>query len=325
MLARLLKLLPLLSFLLLASSGEQDSPPFSGSKRVSLTVQPVSVDDIPHSRLLRPLRGWVLSSDDSDFGGLSALSMGKTGLIAVADTGVIVRLASDWRSAQIDSLPHACVPHQLKRERDSESLTRDLETDQTWIGFEYRNLICRIDADGTATPYAPPAMKAWPKLGGPEAMLRLSGGRFLVFAEKAADGGPTTPLLLFDRDPVLPDARIVTMRYRALPGYHPSDAAILPDGRILVLNRRYEFPFSFTAIVTLVAPFEARPNALVEGRPVIVLTPPHIADNFEGLYIETRGSRTFIWLVSDDNFLPQQRTYLLKFELVAPESGRDGH
>jgi hypothetical protein len=325
MLARFLSLLPLLLFLLLAGSGEQDSPPFSGSKRVALTAQPVAVDDIPHSRLLRPLGGWVLSSEDSDFGGLSALSMGKGGLIAVADTGVIVRLASDWRSAQINSLPRACVPHQLKRERDSESLTRDPKTDQTWIGFEYRNLICRIDADGTATPYAPPAMRAWPKLGGPEAMVRLSGGHFMVFAEKATGGGSTTPLLLFDRDPVLPDAKMVAMRYRTLPGYHPSDAAVLPDGRILVLNRRYEFPFRFSAIVTLVTPFAARPNALVEGRPVIVLTPPHIADNFEGLHIETRGSRTFIWLVSDDNFLPPQRTYLLKFELVALRSGRDGH
>ncbi len=325
MLARLLCVMPLLLFLLLASSGEQDTPPFAGCKRVALMVQPVAVDDIPHSHLLRPLGGWTLSSNDSDFGGLSALSMGKTNLIAVADTGVIVRFASDWRTAQIDSLPRACVPHQLKRERDSESLTRDSETDQTWIGFEYRNLICRIDADGTATPYAPPSMIEWPKLAGPEAIVRISGGRFLVFAEKAVGGGSVTPLLMFDRDPVMPDAKIVAMRYRALPGYFPSDAAILPDGRLLVLNRRYEFPLRFSAILTLVAPFAARPNAVIEGRPLIVLSPPHIADNFEGLHVETRGSRTFIWLVSDDNFLPQQRTYLLKFELVAPRSGGDGH
>ena len=325
MFARFLSLLPLLLFLLLASSGEQDSPPFSGSKRVALNVQPIAVDGIPHSRLLRPLGGWVLSSDDSDFGGLSALSMGKTGAIAVTDIGAIVRFASDWRAAQIESLPRPCVPHLLKRERDSESLARDPKTGRIWIGFEYRNLVCRIDADKVARPYAPPSMINWPRLGGPEAMVRLADGRFLVFAEMAADGGPITPLLLFDRDPVLPGANVIIMRYRTLTGYRPSDAAMLPDGRLLVLNRRFEFPFRFSSIVTLVEPFRAKPDLLVAGRPVIVLAPPHIADNFEGLDVETLGSRTFIWLLSDDNFLPQQRTYLLKFEFVPSRSARDGN
>ena len=319
------RFLSLLLFLLLASSGAQDSPLFSGSKRIALTVQPVAVEGIPHARLFRPLGGWILSSDDPDFGGLSALSIGKRGLTAVADTGVMVDFAPDWRAARIASLPRACVPHQLKRERDSESLARDPSTNQVWIGFEYRNLLCRIDPGGSAKAYAPPSMKDWPKLGGPEAMVRRADGRFLVFAEKAVGGGATTPLLLFDRDPVLPEARVIAMRYRTFPGYQPSDAAMLPDGRMLVLNRRYVFPLSFSAIVTLVEPFTAKPGTLVEGRPVIVLAPPHIADNFEGLDVETKGSRTFIWLVSDDNFLPQQHTYLLKFELVVPRSGSDGH
>lgn len=320
----LVRFLPLLLVLLLASSAELDTPPFSGSKRIAVTVEPVSIATVPHARLLEPLGGWALSSSDGDFGGLSALSIGKS-MIAVADTGSVYRFAADWRTAQIDSLPRGCVPNQLKRERDSESLARDPDTGQIWIGFEYRNLICRIDPDGTTTAYAPPSMARWPKLGGPEAIVRLADGRFLVFAEKTATGGAATPLLVFDGDPVDPDTRVVAMRYRTWPGYHPSDAAALPDGRVLILNRRFAFPFRFSTIVTLVEPFQAKPNALVEGRPVIVLAPPHIADNFEGLDVDTQGNRTFIWLVSDDNFLPQQRTYLLKFGLVAPQSGRDGH
>jgi len=55
-----------------------------------------------------------------------------------------------------------------------------------------------------------------------------------------------------------------------------------------------------------------------------VLAPPQIADNFEGLAVDVRNGRTRIWLVSDDNFLPQQRTYLLEFELVKARSGSDG-
>lgn len=320
----LLRFISSLLCLVLVSSAELDTPPFSGSKRVAVTIQPVSIAKVPHARLLKPLGGWVLSSDDRDFGGLSALSIGKT-MIAVADTGTVYRFAEDWRTVQIDSLPRGCVPNQLKRERDAESLTRDPDTGQIWIGFEYRNLICRIDPIGTTKAYAPPSMARWPKLGGPEAIVRLADGRFLVFAEKAATGGTITPLLVFNGDPVRADTKVVTMRYRTWPGYQPSDAAVLPDGRVLILNRRFAFPFRFSTIVTLVEPFEAKPNTLIEGRPVIVLAPPHIADNFEGLNVETQGSRTFVWLLSDDNFLPLQRTHLLKFELVAPRSGRDGH
>lgn len=318
------RIFSLLLCLVLVGSAELDTPPFSGSKRVTLTVKPVSIAEVPHARLLKPLGGWVFSSDDTDFGGLSALSIGKP-MIAVADTGAVYRFAKDWRSAQIDSLPRGCVPNQLKRERDAESLARDPETGQIWIGFEYRNLICRIDPTGTTKAYAPPSMVRWPKLGGPEAIVRLADGRFLVFAEKDSTGGTITPLLVFNGDPVRPDTKVLAMRYRTWPGYQPSDAAVLPDGRVLVLNRRFAFPFRFSAIVTLVEPFEAKPNILIEGRPVIVLAPPHIADNFEGLDVETEGSRTFVWLMSDDNFLPLQRTHLLKFELVAPRSGRDGH
>lgn len=323
MFRRLFMLMPLFVVPVLAGSTAVDSPPFAGSKRVALKIVPVDVSMIPHARALRPVRGWILSSDDSDFGGLSALAIGKDGLIAVADTGVTVRLAPDWSAADIESLPRACVPHQLKRERDSESLARDPATGQIWIGFEYRNLLCRIDSNGKAIAYAPLAMVDWPKLSGPEAIVRRPDGQFLVLAERAKGGGPA-PLLIFDRDPVLPGARVTALRYRTYPGYHPVDAAMLPDGSMLVLNRRVVWPLSFSAIVTLVEPFAVKPGALVKGRPVIVLAPPHIADNFEGLAVEQRGTRTFVWLASDDNFLPQQRTYILKFELVTPRSSRDG-
>ena len=149
-------------------------------------------------------------------------------------------------------------------------------------------------------------------------MLRRADGSFLVFAERSRTGGSVTPLLHFDRDPVDAHAVVTEMRYEAPAEYHPVDAVMLPDGRMLVVNRRYAFPLDFSAIVTLVEPLDIRAGAVVRGRPVILLAPPHIADNFEGIAIEARGARTFIWLVSDNNFLPEQRTYLLEFELTKP-------
>ncbi|MBK7284057.1 MAG: hypothetical protein IPI83_06470 [Sphingomonadales bacterium] len=54
------------------------------------------------------------------------------------------------------------------------------------------------------------------------------------------------PLLHFDRDPVDPHAVVTAMRYGSTPAqYHPVDAAMLPDGRMLIVNRRYAFPAGF--------------------------------------------------------------------------------
>ena len=36
----------------------------------------------------------------------------------------------------------------------------------------------------------------------------------------------------------------------------------------------------------------------------------------EGVALRREGDRTFVYLVSDDNFNPLQRTLLMKFELL---------
>ena len=46
------------------------------------------------------------------------------------------------------------------------------------------------------------------------------------------------------------------------------------------------------------------------------LAPPLTVDNMEALAIRREGGRTFIYLASDDNFSPLQRTLLMKFELM---------
>jgi hypothetical protein len=43
----------------------------------------------------------------------------------------------------------------------------------------------------------------------------------------------------------------------------------------------------------------------------------HEIDNMEGLAVHQEGGRTFVTVISDDNFSPGQRTLLLEFELVA--------
>ena len=47
------------------------------------------------------------------------------------------------------------------------------------------------------------------------------------------------------------------------------------------------------------------------------LAAPLSVDNFEGIAVRRDGTRDFVYLISDDNFLGLQRTLLLKFELLS--------
>ena len=51
-------------------------------------------------------------------------------------------------------------------------------------------------------------------------------------------------------------------------------------------------------------------------REIARLQPPLTIDNMEGVSVTVENGRTIVWLASDDNFFPLQRTLLLKFALM---------
>jgi hypothetical protein len=60
-------------------------------------------------------------------------------------------------------------------------------------------------------------------------------------------------------------------------------------------------------------------DVVVHGRTLVELTARgknQVLDNFEGLASFTRDGREFLFLLSDDNFNPEQKTLLLLFELM---------
>jgi len=153
--------------------------------------------------------------------------------------------------------------------------------------------------------------------GGVEALLRLADGRYLAFAERGPTDKALRPLLIFSGDPADSRTTVTRRTYAPPPGFSPTDAAQLPDGRIVVLNRRFGFATLFTtALVTIdqSALYDKRP---VAGTVIARLTPPTLHDNFEGLDVGIENGRPIIWMISDDNFMSWQSTYLLKFALDA--------
>lgn len=291
--------------------------------RIVITAEPVNGAPLHSSRRLRFLEGWALSSPAPEFGGISALMAEEGDLVAVTDRGALLRFdgARIHRPGMgtLRPLPIGCADRELKADRDSESIATDPMTGRFWIGFEWRNAVCQVDGVGQeGRLFRPSSMRNWPRTGGAESMTRLANGDLVILAERPADGGSETPMLIFPRSDLTKDPR--RLRYRPPSGYRPTDLAELPDGSVLILNRRFRAPFDFSSILVMTPPLALARDAAMTGRPLALFRAPSIADNFEAVAVDVQGSSTQVWLASDDNFVSTQKTYLLKFELL-PVSG----
>jgi len=314
------KALAALLFCLLTSSAG-----FPRTAHVPILATAISIDpaDPAHRDIgrLRYLAGWHLTSRQADFGGYSALWVEGNQFLALADTGDYVRFRMTATGvisgSQFGVLPAFPADPAERDDRDSESMTLGPEGD-IWVGFERRNAVMRYARD-FARPISlsfPPAMANWPLNSGPESMARLKGGRFVIFAEGWKRRQHVPRGLLFPGDPTNPANVPIQFRYRPPRGYVPTDAQQLPDGRIVVLHRHFTMLDGFSAAVAIVDPEAIASDALVEGEFVAELRPPLNIDNMEGISVTREGGKTMLWMISDDNRMPVERTLLLKFQLV---------
>lgn len=268
------------------------------------------------------LGGVKLTSPDPAFGGFSAMRVAGDRFTLVSDGGNIVqfRMGSDWqiRDSAFSNLPAGPGTGWYKADRDSESMTIDPDSGQAWLGFERFNTIWRYAPDfAKAERHAEPqAMAGWPENGGPEAMARLRSGAFVLLSE--ADGPKGKPArfgLVFAQDPTVNPRPAFTFTYVPPAGFQPTDMAELPDGRLLILNRR-GLPFEgFTAKLALVERGAIRPGATVAGREIATFAGSVAHDNFEALAVSEEGGKPIVWIASDDNGNWFQRSLLLKFRL----------
>ncbi|WP_246623366.1 esterase-like activity of phytase family protein [Sphingomonas colocasiae] len=327
-----LLLLPVLPFMLMLSGDGETSmvrQVLGPSSAVSAIPIPLDASDPKRVRVgrLHYLKGWRLENPDPAFGSFSSMLVSDEALLLLNDAGGYVRLArgpgDTIGAAKFGDLPDGPGDPYLKRNRDSESMTVDPRTGAIWVGFESRNAIWRY-APGLARAEAgrrPPEMRKWPGNAGAEAMARLSSGRFLVLSEggKAPPGADAA--LLFDRDPTDPAAKATRFYYRPPSGFRVTDAAELPDGRVLVLHRRLGVWPLFTAKLSILDPKTIERDGLASDEEIATLAPPLAVDNMEALAITREEGRIIVWIASDDNFgTPFQKSLLLKF--VLEDGGR---
>ncbi len=320
MLRRLL-LLPLL-LALVATVWLRDSPRrHNPSQIVTLTALPLAEVAGVSFEPFHLTGAWELVSNNSNFGGYSALVVPASGwLRAYSDLGQRLELPQPGAPGQPFQAGLFGPEAHAKSMRDVEAASRDPLTGETWLTAEGANVLLRLDPRARITGrFAPREMRQWPVNSGAEAMLRRRDGSFLVLAEAYARGTWSGHEALRiapapDGSPGLAERFI----FEGPTGFRPTDMAELPDGRILILTRRLRWPMPprFGTSLVLADPREIVPGQAWQSTPLISLDGTGLEENYEGLAIESLvGGKLAVWLISDSNGAVTQRTLLLRLEL----------
>ena len=283
----------------------------------ALTSKPLSVAADAPTGTLRFLGGLSLSHGDPAFGGLSALRWDDGALVAITDSAAYARIVPQEAEGRlVGARLEALVPLKGSDGKpfaapfdDAESLTRDGRGG--WlIGFERAHRILRyprLDGAPEPTDLDPVALLGALEVNNGVEAMAGSPGRLFLCAERVATAERANCLFLTG-DTRRPVAVQAPAKIAALGGV-PVDADRGADGTVYVLFRSFS-PVAGVGIgVVALAPDGSQ-------RPLAALRPPFPLDNLEGLAVREEAGRTFLYLISDDNFSPLQRTLLMKFEIV---------
>lgn len=265
-------------------------------------------------------RAWEMRSRTHLYGSYSALLMRPGGeMLALSDSGNFLRFKApgeSQRQSSIGKLPLS--DGDAKVDRDVESATQD-GSGMIWLGLEGQNAVFRMNsAFEIERRVRPESMRDWGVNTGPEAMTRLADGRFVLLREGFVDWSDHLhQAVMFQGDPTeYPDGQRFV--FDGPSGFSPTDMAQMPDGRLLILMRRLTWPMPqrFAGRIAIGDPKAIRPGQPWHVTEVARLSSDLPIDNFEGLAIVPRtDGRLTVWLISDDNYSPLQRTLLWKLSV----------
>lgn len=278
------------------------------------------------------LGGLELISPDRNVGGLSGLISLEDGrqILAVTDNGI-------WFSADIEQAPDG-RPLGLSNARYADMLDQKGRALRKGNGSDTEALAIDgstvlVSAERVNTIYRFP----WPLTTGKERLvgeLALSpeihtlrgtkglesiavappgspiAGTLVAIAERGKTGDDNLPGFLIGKGKVERFAVVRSDRYDA------TDAAFLPDGTLLLLERRFNLRDLVGMRIRRFAADSVRPGAELKGEILMEADYGNQIDNMEGLDIHRDAQgRTILTLISDNNRSILQRTLLLRFML----------
>ncbi len=270
------------------------------------------------------------------FGGYSAMAIDPSGhsLLAISDAGTWMRATLNYDGRKLKGLSDVSLGPLLGDDgkplrddvlRDSEGMTLiDGDTTQgtSYISFERKHRIARYPFTAakfgppTGTIPLPPTSKGMTANSGLEAITMIRTGALkdtlVIFAEHLTDkNGNLRGWLIGGPAP----GEIVLKR---LAGFDITDAAALPDGGIVVLERKFNYSEGIQMRIRRIAASELKRGAPIMGEVLLEANDSLNIDNMEAI-AATRASsgETVLTLMSDDNFSVIQRTLIMQFTLPA--------
>ncbi len=329
---------PLLAALALALCSPAAARPPEVIRDIEVTAAslPLDADDPGQTVVgrLTYLGGLRLSAKPSRWGGFSSLEISPDGtrLFTATDRG-------NWWSAALtleNGVPVGIGENILVdmpddtgqaiegADNDSEGMAVTPAGD-IYVSFERNHRIVRFTPPDPADPAslaqarptlldAPPELAAAPNNAGLEAIALMKDGTLFALTE-AYLGAPG-----YNRGWLIRDGRWEPFEYKRTEPFDVTDAKQLPNGDMLVLERRFSMLGGLGARLCTIDGASIRPGARLECRTVAEMQPPHSIDNMEGLAVRTGDEgETIVYIISDDNLSALQRTVLLVFRL---EPGR---
>jgi hypothetical protein len=299
------------------------------SNSQNIALRPLSLDpNHPGIRRLGDLiflNAWELTSDNEDFGGISALTVLADGrFVGVSDAGTLIGFGlsngDTMERPFIAPLPDKPLSGFDYKDWDSEGVAYNPGSGEFWVSFEANHAIRRYSRSFSRVTGSieMSGRYKWAANKGIEALVRLSDGRFVAIAENLEKG--LHEGYLFSGDPVENGTIKTWFQFRPPTGYRVTDAVLLSDGRLMLLNRSVGFLRGFSAKLSIVELARIRKDAVVAADVVATLSAPLLVDNMEGIAVTPDKTDDIIWLISDNNFNIFQRTLLMKFRLAERRS-----
>ena len=292
----------------------------SAQKQVEVAPIPLNGQDSQLNQIgqLHYRGGIELAASGKWFGGFSGLRWRNGALHAVSDAGYWFSFVPEEPEGTLTGIKSVAHGRLLdsdgeklkgKKNRDAESLA--IASNGDWlIGFERDHRIARYSSfSDAAQPSVYDLRDIFGKISsnqGIEAMGALKGGIFGC-VQRQLDRGPNCAVV--DGEGVERISIVTPPPLDKMDG-EIADLVIGPDSAAFILFRSY-------------SPANGNGAAIVRRDPggsletLAVLRPPFSLDNMEGLALRTVDAKTYLYVMSDDNFSDTQRTILMKFEVIA--------
>ena len=277
--------------------------------------------------------GMTLTSPYRGFGGLSAIRMAPDGaqFISLSDLGRWFKGRLIYQGTRPVGIADPVMAPILGPDgqplagrgwHDTESIADDGGT--LYVGIEGVNQIVRFDygkdgllARGQPIP-VPPGIRTLPLNKGLEALVFVPrnqpmGGTLIAISERGLDeAGNLRAFLIGGPAPG-------NFAVKRIEQFDVSDAALLPSGDLLILERSLSWPEGLLVQIRRIQIGDVRPGAVVDGPVLFEADLRFEIDNMEGLAVhQTPAGEIVLTLISDDNFSALQRTEVLQFTLVGP-------